>query len=31
MDQMDDALGDLFYEYKEELTDEISERDRRLD
>ena len=31
MDQVDDALGDLFYEYKEELTDEISERDRRLD
>ena len=31
MDQVDDALGDLFYEYKEELTEEISERDRRLD
>jgi hypothetical protein len=31
MDQVDDALGDLFYECKEELTDEISERDRRLD
>jgi hypothetical protein len=31
MDQVDDALGDLFCEYKEELSDEISERDRRLD
>jgi hypothetical protein len=30
MDQVDDALGDLYYEYKEELTDELSERDRRL-
>ena len=31
MDQVDDALGDLFYEYAEDLKDEISERDRRLD
>jgi hypothetical protein len=31
MDQVDDALGGLFYEYKEDLSDEISERDRRLD
>jgi hypothetical protein len=26
-----DALGGLFYEYAEDLKDEISERDRRLD
>ena len=31
MAQVDDALGDLFYEYAEDLKDEISERDRRLD
>ena len=31
MGQVDDALGDLFYEYEEELRDEISERDQRLD
>jgi hypothetical protein len=31
MDQVDDALGDLFYEYEEDLKDEISERDRDRD
>jgi hypothetical protein len=31
MHQLDDALGDPFYEYEEELKDEISERDHRLD
>jgi hypothetical protein len=31
MDQVDDALGDLFYEYEEEFRDEISERDRDRD
>jgi len=28
MGQIDDPLGDLFYEYQEDLRDEISERDR---
>jgi hypothetical protein len=31
MDQVTDALSDLFYEYEEELKDEISERGRDRD
>jgi hypothetical protein len=31
MGQVDDALGDLFYEYEEELRDEISEKNRESD
>lgn len=31
MDHADDMLGDLFYGAKEEIEDEISERERRRD